>query len=144
MSVSDSHNKAMEFAERAFIAQIRGPRKNSIKFFEKALENELEAISKLEAEGRTEPTYSVLHRSAGTLALHCNQPQKAREIVTKALSRDPHPEIAEELRELQYQISLLLPDQNTNTTLPHSGWGDEEVYRDSDSSTQIRLFREVA
>ncbi len=144
MSVSDSHNKAMDFAERAFMAQIRGHIEDSIKFFEKALENELVAISKLESEGRIEPTYSVLHRSAGTLALDCNQPQKAREIVTKALSQNPHPEIAEELRELQYQISLLLPDHNTSTTLPHSGWGDEEVYRDSDSSTPIRLFREVA
>ena len=61
MSVSDSHNRAMEFAERAFMAQIRGPRKNSIEFFERALEYELEAISKLDVEGRTEPTYSVLH-----------------------------------------------------------------------------------
>ena len=137
MSVSDSHNKAMDFAERAFIAQIRGPRKNSIKFFEKALEYELEAISKLEAEGRTEPTYSVLHRSAGTLALHCNQPQRARKIVTKALSQDPHPEIAEELRELQYQISLfLLP------ILPHSDWTDKDIRRYP--STSVGMLREMA
>ena len=139
MSVSDSHNKAMDFAERAFMAQIRGPRKNSIKFFEKALEHELEAISKLEAEGRTEPTYSVLHRSAGTLALHCNQPQKAREIVTEALSQDPHPEIAEELNELQYQISLfLLP------ILPHSDWTDKDIRRYPNPSTSVGMLREMA
>ena len=144
MSVSDSHNKAMDFAERAFIAQIRGPRKNSIKFFEKALEHELEAISKLEAEGRTEPTYSVLQRSAGTLALHCNQPQKAREIVTKALSRDPHPEIAEELHELQYQIFLLLPDNKTSITVLPGDWTDKDIRRYPNSSIPIRMLREVA
>lgn len=142
MSVSDSHNKAMDFAERAFMAQIRGHKEDSIKFFEKALENELMAISKLEAEGQIEPTYSVLHRSAGTLALDCNQPQKAREIVTKALSQNPHPEIAEELRELQYQISLLLPDQNTSITVLHGNWTDVNIWRNS--STSVLPPREAA
>ncbi len=136
MSVSDSHNRAMEFAERAFMAQIRGPRKNSIEFFERALEYELEAISKLDVEGRTEPTYSVLHRSAGTLALHCNQPQMASEIVTKALNQDPPPEIADELLDLRYQISLYL--------LPHRDWTDKDIWRVGNSSTTVGTLREVA
>ena len=137
MSVSDSHNKAMDFAERAFMAQIRGHKEDSIKFFKKALENELVAISKLEAEGRIEPTYSVLHRSAGTLALDCNQPQKAREIVTKALGQDPHPEIADELQELLCRI----PDHNISVIL-HDNWTDVNIWKNS--STQVRTFRGAA
>ena len=79
MNVTDFHNKAMEFAERAFMARVQGSIEESTKLFEKALENELAAICKLEADVRIEPTYSVLHRSAGTLAIDCNQPQKALE-----------------------------------------------------------------
>lgn len=106
MSVSDSHNKAMEFAERALMARMQGDTGESTKLFEKALENELEAIRKLETEGRIEPTYSVLHRSAGTLALDCNQFQKAEKIIKKALSQNPPQEIAEELHELWSQIPI--------------------------------------
>ena len=118
------------------MARIQGHTEDSIGLSETALENELEAISRLEAEGRTEPTYSVLHRSAGTLALDCNQPQKAREIVTKALGQDPHPEIADELRELLDRISLFL--------LPHRDWTDKDIWRVGNSSTTVGTLREVA
>ena len=121
MSVRDSHNKAMDFAERAFVARMQGNIEESTKLFEKALENELTAISKLEAEGRIEPTYSVLHRSAGTLALDCNQPRKAEQIATKALAQDPPQEIADELRELLYRIFSFLNDQKRTIPPTHPG-----------------------
>lgn len=104
MSVNSSHHKAMAFAEHALLARIQGHRKDAIAFSKRALEHELAAIAKLEAEGPVEPTYSVLHRSAGWLAFNSNQPQRAKEIATKALAGNPHPEIAEELRELLVQI----------------------------------------
>ncbi len=121
MSVRDSHNKAMEFAERAFVVRVQGNIEESTKLFEKALENELAAISELEAEGRVEPTYSVLHRSAGTLALDCNQPRKAEQIATKALAQDPPQEIADELRELLHRIFSFLTDQKRTTPPTHPG-----------------------
>lgn len=126
MSVSDSHNKAMEFAERALMARVQGNTEESAQLFEKALENELEAIRKLEAEGRIEPTYSVLLRSAGTLALDCNQPQKAEDIIKKALNQEPPQEIADELHELWYQISpfLFLHDYWTDINI-----GDSSNFR---------------
>ena len=84
MSVNDSHNKAMDFAELAFVERLHGRREQAHDFFVQALKSELGAIAELEAEGRIEPTYSVLHRSAATLALDCNQPKKAAEIVKKS------------------------------------------------------------
>ena len=138
MSVRDSHNKAMDFAERAFVARIQGRREQAHNFFVQALEYELEAIAQLEVEGRIEPTYSVLHRSAGTLALDCNQPKKAEEIVKKALNQNPPQEIAEELHELWYQIYLfLLPSLSQ-----HRINGD--IQRGSNSSIPIRTLKEVA
>ena len=121
MSVRDSHNKAMDFAERAFMVRVQGNTEESTKLFEKALENELAAISKLEAEGRIEPTYSVLHRSAGTLALDCNQPRKAEQIATKALAQDPPQEIADELRELLHRIFSFLTHQKRTIPPTHPG-----------------------
>lgn len=47
-----------------------------------------------------EPTFSVLHRSARTLALDCNQLRRDEELAARALAKDPPPEIAAELREL--------------------------------------------
>ena len=112
MSVNDSHNKAMEFAERALVARMQGQREQAHYFSVQALESELAAIAQLEVEGRVEPSYSVLHRSAATLALDCNQPQRAKEIATQALDQNPHPEIAVELHELLLRISLLLSPQS--------------------------------
>ncbi len=144
MNVTDFHNKAMEFAERAFMARVQGSIEESTKLFEKALENELAAICKLEADVRIEPTYSVLHRSAGTLAIDCNQPQKALEIVTKALDQNPPQEIAEELHELRSRIPLVFPDHNISPTVLRGGWTDKDPWRDSNSSTPIRTLKEVA
>lgn len=139
MSVSDSHNLAMEFAERALMARIQGLTEESLRLSKVALDNELNAISKLEAEGRTEPTYSVLHRSAGTLALDCNKPERAREIVNKALASGPHPEIADELHELLHRITLILLPKSQPVCRTH-----RDVRRNSNSKARIRTLMEVA
>jgi len=104
--IKELHNKSMEFAELAFMARVRGDLDDSIDLFSQALEYELTAIAELEKTERMEPTYSVLHRSAGTLALDCNEFRRAEQIVTRALSQDPPSEIAEELRDLLEQINF--------------------------------------
>ena len=140
MSVRDSHNKAMDSAEHAFVARIHGQREQAHHFFVQALKYELEAIAQLEELGeRIEPTYSVLHRSAGTLALDCNQPEKADEIVKKALNQNPPQEIAEELHELQHQICLVL-----SPLLSHNGLIDEDIRNNSNSSKSVRTLKEAA
>lgn len=104
-ALNNSHNKAMEFAELALTARAQGNQEQSICFFEKALEHELSAIAELDKNNEIiEPTYSVLHRSAGTLALDCNKTRKAEQIVAKALAQNPPEEIVEELRDLLEQI----------------------------------------
>ena len=96
--VSDLHNKAMEFADRADMERRQNNEKRAAEFFEQALEFELAAIAELcDQDGLT---WSVLHRSAGWLALDCNRPRLAEQLACKALAGDPHPEIAEELRDL--------------------------------------------
>lgn len=106
-AISDSHGRAMELAELALVARVRGQQDDAGKLFRQALECELEAIRGMEEFGRRiEPTYSVLHRSAATLALDCSDARGAERIVTNALAGNPPGEIAEELRDLMEQINF--------------------------------------
>ena len=70
--------------------------------FQQALEHELAAIDALEEY--IEPTYSVLHRSAATLALDCNDLRKAEQLAAKALAKEPPDFVADELRDVLGQV----------------------------------------
>ena len=97
MSALDKfHNKAMEVAFFADQERRRGNEKQAAELFEQALDLELKALDEITEP--VEPTYSILHRSAGWLALDCNK--LAEQLACKALAGDPHPKIAEELRDL--------------------------------------------
>lgn len=101
-AVNEFHNKAMDLSELAFMARMRGDKDKAIALFSDALDAELAAIAALDEP--IEPTFSVLHRSAGTIAFHCGQLRKAEQLAAAALAQDPPPEIAEELRDLMEQV----------------------------------------
>ena len=103
-NVSDLHNKAMDLAELALIERLRGNLEREVDFSRQALKFELAAINEL--EDPVEPTFSVLHRSAGTLALRCNEYRLAEKIAAKSLAQDPPYEIAYELRNLVEQANF--------------------------------------
>ena len=100
--VNDLHNKAMDLAEWALLARLRGYAESEADLARQALEMELAAIQELKEP--IEPTFSVLHRSAGTLALRCGDYRLAEQIAAKALAQEPSPQIAEELRDLIEQV----------------------------------------
>ena len=103
-SVSDTHNQAMDKAFFADRERRRGNRERATELFEQALNLELAAIAGMdESDGMS---WAVLHRSAGWLALGCNQPHVAEQLAVKALVSEPHPEIAEELRDLLEQANF--------------------------------------
>jgi hypothetical protein len=47
-----------------------------------------------------EPTRSVLHRSAASLAVECFQLREAEQLIGRALAGNPPPDIVDELRDL--------------------------------------------
>ena len=51
-----------------------------------------------------EPSRSVLHRSAASLAEQCGEFREAERLIAVALSGNPPEEIAEELRDLLQQV----------------------------------------
>ena len=102
----NSHEQAMDLVENAVLERMRGNTERTEQLYVQALEHELAAIQELEQRNdRTEPTWSVLHRSAGWMAFNGNQLRRAEQIAAKALAGDPHPEIAEELRDLLEQVN---------------------------------------
>ena len=103
-SASELHSKAMDLADRAFAERRRGNSERSLEFFKNALESELAAIDELDEQHGL--SWSILYRSAGTLALDCRDYRQAEQIVAKALAGDPHPAIIEELRDLWERINF--------------------------------------
>lgn len=106
-AINEHHDAAMDFAHFALLERARGNTEEAAALFEKALENELAAIQDMEARGSfAEPTYSVLHRSAGTLAMDCKQYRLAKQLAAKGLAHVKHTEIEKELDELFEQVKF--------------------------------------
>ncbi|ABX04033.1 hypothetical protein [Herpetosiphon sp.] len=102
-SVRELHMQAMDFADLALHAKHTGDIHSFIAYSRQALDLEIEAAA-LVAPFDTEPTRSILHRSAATLALDCDEHRLAERLIATALAGNPPYEIAEELRDLLEQV----------------------------------------
>lgn len=131
-TVNEFHSKSMDCAELAIIARMQKNNDESIRLFHESLDFELKAIAAIESESVVEPTYSILHRSAATLALDCNDVRLAEKLISKALSLDPPAEISEELRDLLEQVNfrrhlqlkgITIEDDELQMSLAGSGVG---------------------
>ena len=101
-AVSDLHHQAMEYADLAWREQRAGKADRAESLFAQAADCELAAIAAMEEP--VEPTYSVLHRSAASMEMNARRYRRAEQIAAKALAQEPHPEIAEEMRDLLEQV----------------------------------------
>ena len=94
----NAHDYAMEAAFFADQERKAGNEQKAAPLFEQALQLELQALAATEkAEGLW---WSILHRSAGWLALDCGQPRLAEKLACAALAGDPDPAMAGQLREV--------------------------------------------
>jgi hypothetical protein len=90
---NDVRHQALELAEQAFIARRRYDQNSA-----RSLARRAYLLGKQASQ--TEPTRSVLHRSAATLALDCGEHREAERLVAAALSGSRPEPIANELAEL--------------------------------------------
>ena len=90
----------MELADLAAAAKRRGDTSAFAEHTRAALEKEAEASRLVADLHGLEPTRSVLHRSAASLALECGEVRQAEQLIGTALAGEPPEEIAEELRNL--------------------------------------------
>ena len=105
-SIQEKHTVAMDLAEAAFVAKLRGDLEQASLLTRQAFENEQAAAALIANQLDAEPTRSVLHRSAANLAVNCGELQAAERLIATALSGNPPTEIAEELKDLFIQINL--------------------------------------
>jgi hypothetical protein len=85
------HHQAMELVDRSILAKQHGDEAGSL---------ELPAANLVADQLDFEPTRSVLHRSAASLAVECCQLREAERLIGRALAGNPPPDIADELRDL--------------------------------------------
>ena len=104
--IQEKHTTAMDLAEAAIIAKLRGDLEKASQFTRQAFENEQAAAALIANQLDAEPSRSILHRSAATLAIDCGEFQAAERLIATALSGNPPEEIAEELKDLFVQINL--------------------------------------
>jgi predicted 3-demethylubiquinone-9 3-methyltransferase (glyoxalase superfamily) len=104
--VQTLHQQAMDLAEAAAVARLRGMTEEADKLTRQAFEHEAQAAALIVNNVDAEPTRSVLHRSAASLAIECGDFKEADRLIFSALSGNPPLEIAEELKDLFIQINL--------------------------------------
>jgi len=102
--IKDLHHEAMRLADQASDLRRQGAEQDANARLRDALEHERQAAELAAADLSLEPTRSVLHRSAATLAWQCGEYREAERLITTALSGSPPETVAEELRDLLLQV----------------------------------------
>lgn len=115
-TITEFHNKAMELTDLAFFSKRKGQIDEANQFLRQALEYETRAANNLKENLKTEPTRSILYRSAASLAIDCEEFREAERLISIGLSGEPPDEIADDLRNLleQAHFSRHLKIQNVN------------------------------
>lgn len=105
IDLQEIHNRAMDLAEMAEVAKIKGDIENVERLQTEAFLLESEAANSLKDKYDFEPTRSILFRSAASLAMDCKNWREAEILLATGLSGNPPSEIATEMRDLLEQIN---------------------------------------
>ncbi len=106
-TTKELHHQAMESFEAALIARQSGDEGRVFRLLREALRLESAAADSVGEAISLEPTRSVLHRSAASLALQIFDTITARKYVDAGLKGNPPDEIRRELEALSEQITIL-------------------------------------
>lgn len=101
--LNQQHDKAMDLAGQALLARQQGNEDKAVPLFREVYELEREVANEI-ARTDLEPSRSVIHRSAATLAVDCGEYREAEKLIGAALAGNPPDSIAAELRELLMQV----------------------------------------
>jgi hypothetical protein len=101
------HDSAMDLFELALLTARTGDLAQSRILFNQALEKETAAADSVAADYDLEPTRSILHRSAASIALRIGAVQRARQYIDAGLMGRPPEEVRQEMETLSQQIGVL-------------------------------------
>ena len=102
--VASLHRQAMEHADAAMYFQSHGDEARFQEETKLALDLEERAAALLPCEEASEPTRTVLLRSAATLALRCRQLRRAERLVAQALLGFGPDALLDEIRDVLEQV----------------------------------------
>ena len=102
-TVRELHNQAMALAQQALVARETGALAEAEEFARQALLFEARAAERLANTHKSEPTRSILYRSAAALACQSNDFAMALRLATEGLAGYPPPRIEQELNDLLEQ-----------------------------------------
>ena len=97
----------MDLFESALLTARAGNLAQSRRLFNRALDKEAAAADSVATDYDLEPTRSILHRSAASIALRIGDVQRARHYVEAGLAGNPPTDIREEMEVLNEQIAVL-------------------------------------
>lgn len=106
-STRELHDRAMALFEAAVIARHAGDETRMRTLLTEALKLESAAADTVANDHTLEPTRSLLHRSAASMALQNFDTKTARRYALEGLEGDPPAEISAELQTLLQQIRIL-------------------------------------
>jgi len=104
--IEELHEQAMDLAEEAFDSRRKGRDDEARLLFQQALELERQAALGLSLSTESEPTRSILFRSASSLAFHAGDYVQAEKLAANGIAGFPPPEIEAELRSLQDDVNF--------------------------------------
>lgn len=107
-SVKILHDRAMEIAQKAIIYKDNGNSHEAIVSYIKAFELEKEAAFLISKDKKSEPTRSILFRSAASLAYQAELYMEASQMVGEGLSGYPPKRIFNELNIINEKIKLAI------------------------------------
>ncbi len=138
------HHEAMSLSDEAMAAESSGDRLRSRELFLRAFQREREAAGLVAEDLLFEPTRSVLHRSAASLAIDCGEYREAGRLIGVALAGNPPGEIAEELRDLLEAIRFRrhstspVQDRATDIAAGKERTGDTSTLEDLSVLARLR------
>jgi hypothetical protein len=106
--IEQLHNKAMDLAENAFLAQKKGDTTAFIQLSKDAFLLEKAAAMLLQNEQNAEPSRSILFKSAAFLAFDAQEFQECRNMITYTLLGKPDAVIKAEMNQLFEETTLIL------------------------------------
>jgi hypothetical protein len=121
-TTSELHQNAMNLAEDAFIAQRSGNDSKANELFSQALALEQKAAEQLPLSVNSEPTRSILYRSAASLAYNYKDFELADRLIALGLSGYPPAEIKEELKNLYEDVNFMRHLKSNGLVMDKSQW----------------------
>lgn len=107
MNPEELHEQAMQLADDAFLAKMQKQDDKAISLLQQAANLEMEAANALSNSPDSEPSRSILYRSAASLAYDAADYKLADRLIAFGLTGFPPPEIERELKNLYEDVNFM-------------------------------------